>query len=76
VRGSVGIATGLLIAAVHNAGLVTLPYTPARMGFLNSILGRPENERPCFVLVVGYPADQSMVPEIKKKSLDEISTFV
>ncbi len=76
VRGSVGIATGLLIAAVHNAGLVTLPYTPARMGFLNSILGRPGNERPFLVLVVGYPAEQSMVPEIKKKSLDEISTFM
>jgi len=76
VRESVGIATGLLVAAVHNAGLVTLPYTPARMGFLNSILGRPENERPFLVLVVGYPAEQSMVPEIKKKSLDEISTFV
>ena len=76
VRSSVGIATGLLIAAIHNAGLVTLPYTPARMGFLNNILERPENERPFLVLVVGYPVDQSMVPEIKKKSLDEISTFV
>ncbi len=76
VRGSVGIATGLLIAAVHNAGLVTLPYTPARMGFLNSILGRPENERPFLVLVVGYPAEQAMVPEIKKKLLNEISNFV
>jgi nitroreductase len=76
VRGSVGIATGLLIAAVHNAGLVTLPYTPARMGFLNNILERPENERPFLVLVVGYPAERSMVPEITKKSLDEISTFV
>jgi nitroreductase len=76
VRESVGIATGLLIAAVHNAGLVALPYTPARMGFLNSILGRPENERPFLVLVVGYPAEQAMVPEIKKKSLDEISIFV
>ena len=76
MRGSVGIATGLLIAAVHNAGLVTLPYTPARMGFLNNILERPESERPFLVLVVGYPAEKSMVPEIKKKSLDEISTFV
>ncbi len=76
VRGSVGIATGLLIAAVHNAGLVALPYTPARMGFLNNILGRPENERPFLMLVVGYPDEQAMVPEIKKKSLDEISTFM
>jgi len=76
VRGSVGIATGLLIAAIHNVGLVTLPYTPGRMGFLKSILGRPENERPFLVLVVGYPAEQVMVPDIGKKSLDEISTFV
>lgn len=76
VRESVGIAAGLLIAAVHNAGLVALPYTPARMGFLNSILGRPKNERPFLVLVVGYPAEKAMVPDIKKKSLDEISTFV
>ena len=76
VRGSVGIATGLLIAAIHNAGLVALTYTPGKMGFLNSILGRPENERPFLVLVVGYPAEQAMVPEIKKKSLSEISTFV
>ncbi len=76
VRESVGIATGLLIAAVHNAGLVTLPYTPCRMGFLNNILGRPENERPFLVLVVGYPAEHAMVPDIKKKSLDEISVFV
>ncbi|MCP4260760.1 MAG: nitroreductase family protein [Planctomycetes bacterium] len=76
VRESVGIATGLLITAIHNAGLVALPYTPAKMGFLNNILGRPENERPFLVLVVGYPAEQAMVPEIKKKSLDEISTFM
>ena len=76
VRESVGIATGLLIAAIHNAGLVTLPYTPARMGFLNDVLERPDNERPFLVLVVGYPAEQVMVPEIKKKSLDEISAFV
>ena len=76
VRESVGIATGFLIAAIHNSGLVTLPYTPARMGFLNNILGRPENERPFLVLVVGYPDEQTMVPEIGKKSLDEISTFI
>ncbi len=76
VRESVGIATGALITAIHNAGLVALPYTPAKMGFLNSILGRPENERPFLVLVVGYLAEQAMVPEIKKKSLDEISTFM
>ncbi len=76
VRESVGIATGLLIAAVHNAGLVALPYTPSRPGFLNHILGRPENERPFLVLVVGYPADGVMVPDLRRKALDEIAAFV
>jgi nitroreductase len=76
VRESVGIATGLLIAAVHNAGLVALPYTPSRPGFLNQILRRPENERPFLVLVVGYPADGVMVPDLRKKALDEIAAFV
>ena len=76
VRESVGIATGMLITAIHNAGLAALPYTPSRTGFLNRILGRPKNERPFLVLVVGYPAEQAMVPEIGKKSLEEITTFV
>ena len=76
VRDSVGIATGMLIAAIHNAGLAALPYTPSRMGFLNRILGRPENEWPSLVLVVGYPADGAMVPEIDRKTLDEITTFI
>jgi len=76
VRESVGIATGMLIAAIHNTGLVSLPYTPGRTGFLNQILGRPKNERPFLVLVVGYPVEQAMVPEIGKKSLDDITTFV
>jgi nitroreductase len=76
VRESVGIATGLLIAALHTAGLVMLPYTPSRPGFLNRILGRPQNERPFLVLVVGYPADGVTVPDITKKELDEIVTFV
>lgn len=76
VSQSVGIATGLLLAAIHNAGLVGLPYTPSRMGFLRELLGREENERPFLVLVVGYPAEGVMVPELDKKSLDEISTFV
>lgn len=73
---SVGIAIGLLIAAIHNAGLVCLPYTPYRMGFLNEILGRPENERPFLLLVVGYPAPDTVVPDIYRKSLEEISTFI
>lgn len=76
VRDSVGIAAGMLIAAIHNAGLAALPYTPSRMGFLNQLLGRPENERPCLVLVVGYPAKGAMVPDIGKKTLDEITTFI
>ena len=76
VRDSVGIATGMLIASIHNAGLAALPYTPSRMGFLNRILGRPENEWPSLVLVVGYPADGAMIPEIGKKTLDETTTFI
>ena len=76
VSQSVGIATGLLLAAIHNAGLVGLPYTPSRMGFLRELLGREENERPFLVLVVGYPAEGVMVPELERKRLDQIATFV
>lgn len=76
VRESVGIATGLLIAAIHNAGLAALPYTPSRPAFLNRILKRPENERPFLVLVVGYPSGGARVPEIARKSLDETTTFL
>jgi nitroreductase len=75
VTESVGIATGMLISALHHAGLVSLTHTPSRMGFLNRILDRPENERPFLVLVVGYPAEDAVVPVISKKSLDEIATF-
>jgi nitroreductase len=76
VRESVGIAVGMLIAAIHNAGLVTLPYTPPRAGFLSEILERPENERPFVVLPVGYPAEDAKVPDIKKKTLGEIALFL
>lgn len=76
VRESVGIAIGMLITAVHNAGLAALPYTPSRAGFLNELLGRPDNERPVMILVVGYPAENVLVPDIHKKSLDEIATFL
>ena len=76
VRDSVGIATGILIAAIHNAGLVCLPYTPSRIGFLNHILDRPENERASLALVVGYPEEGTTVPELSKKTLDETTTFV
>jgi iodotyrosine deiodinase len=76
VTESVGIATGLLIAALHHAGLATLTHTPSPMGFLNEILGRPTNERPFLLLVVGYPAENALIPVITKKTLEEIATFV
>lgn len=72
---SVGIATGILITALHHTGLATLTHTPSPMGFLNRILGRPENERPFLLLVVGYPEPDTVVPDITKKSLDEFVTF-
>ena len=73
---SVGIATGLLIAAVHHAGLVSLTHTPSPMCFLNEILGRPAQERPFLILVTGYPAGDATVPAITKKPLAEIATFI
>jgi nitroreductase len=73
---SAGLATGMLIAALHHAGLATLTHTPSPMGFLNEILGRPQNERPFLLLVVGYPAEDAKVPKITKKRLSEIATFV
>jgi iodotyrosine deiodinase len=76
VQESVGIATGLLIAALHHAGLATLTHTPSPMGFLNEILARPANERPFLLLVVGYPAPDARVPDIRRKALNEIATFI
>jgi iodotyrosine deiodinase len=76
VAESVGIATGFLIAALHNAGLATLTHTPSPMNFLNEILGRPANERPFLLLVVGYPAEDAQVPQISKKPLEEIAVFL
>lgn len=76
VQESVGIATGILITALHHAGLVTLTHTPSPMGFLNQILGRPSNERPFLLLVTGYPADDAVVPDIARKPLEEIATFL
>ena len=73
---SVGIATGILLTALHNAGLASLTHTPSPMGFLNEILGRPGNERPYLLIVTGYPADDATVPDITKKSLNEIATFI
>jgi iodotyrosine deiodinase len=76
VQESVGIATGLLVTAVHHAGLVSLTHTPSPMNFLNEICGRPANERPFLILVVGYPAENATVPGISKKPLEEIATFL
>lgn len=73
---SVQIAVGFLIAAVHHAGLVCLPYTPSPIGFLNEILGRGENERAMMILVVGYPEVGATVPDIDRKPLEEIATFL
>lgn len=72
VNESVGLATGILIAALHHAGLATLTYTPSPMGFLTELLGRPEHERPFLVLPVGYPADGCRVPALTRKSLDQV----
>lgn len=76
VQESVGIATGMLITALHHAGLVTLTHTPSPMRFLNPLLGRPDNERPFLILVVGYPAAEATVPVITKKPIEEIAIFV
>lgn len=76
VQESVGIATGMLITALHQAGLVCLTHTPSPMKFLNEILNRPSYERPFLLLVVGYPAEQAKVPDISKKTLSEIATFI
>jgi iodotyrosine deiodinase len=72
---SVGIATGLLIAALHRAGLATLTHTPSPMGFLNALLDRPSHERPFLLLVVGYPASTAQVPDISRKPLEEIVSW-
>lgn len=72
VSESVGIATGFVIAAMHHAGLATLTHTPSPMKFLNSILGRPDNERPYVVLVAGHPAEDCQVPAITKRAFDDV----
>jgi nitroreductase len=73
---SVGIATGLLLTAIHSCGLAALTHTPSPMAFLNRILRRPPPEKPFVLLVVGHPADEAQVPDIARKPLEEISTFV
>tara|TARA_R110002096_G_scaffold29497_2_gene88721 strand:- start:30338 stop:31012 length:675 start_codon:yes stop_codon:yes gene_type:complete len=73
---STGLATGILITALHTAGLVTLTHTPSPMKFLNEILGRPKSERPFLVLVVGYPDENAQVPDINRKNLEDFVSFV
>lgn len=72
VNESVGIACGFLIAAIHQAGLVTLTHTPSPMNFLTEILNRPDNERPFLLLPVGYAAEETYVPDLKRKKLEEV----
>lgn len=73
---SVGIAVGMLLAALHNAGLATLTHTPSPMKFLQEILGRPKNEVPFVLIPVGYPAQYAKVPDLERKSLEEIMTVI
>jgi iodotyrosine deiodinase len=73
---STGLATGILITALHQAGLVCLTHTPSPMKFMNEILGRPSSERPFLLLVTGYPADDAEVPDIERKSLEEFASFI
>jgi iodotyrosine deiodinase len=76
VMRSVGIATGILIAALHQSGLAMLTYTPSSMRFLNELLDRPAHERPFLILVAGYPAPDATVPQVARKRLEEIATFL
>lgn len=73
INESVGIASGMLITAIHNAGLVTLTHTPSPMGFLSEILNRPKNEKPFLLLPVGYPIDDVVVPDINRKEFEDVS---
>jgi iodotyrosine deiodinase len=75
VNESVGIACGMILAAIHNAGLVTLTHTPSPMNFLTKILNRPENERPYLLLPIGYPEDEVYVPDLHRKSLEDVAVF-
>ena len=75
VQESVGIATGFLLAALHHAGLATLTHTPNPMSFLSELLGRPANERATMIVVAGYPADDAVVPKLRRKPLGEIASF-
>ena len=75
VNESVGLACGFLLTAVHNAGLAAVTHTPSPMDFLKSVLGRPSNERPFLLIPVGYPAEDAKVPNLERKSFEEISVI-
>jgi len=75
VSESVGIATGFLLTAIHQAGLVALTHTPSPMNFLGKILKRPKNEKPFLLIPVGYPAEETVVPDLERKELEEVSVF-
>ena len=75
VNESVGLAAGFLLAAIHNAGLVSLTHTPSPMNFLQKLLNRPANERPFLLIPVGYPAENAEVPVLERKKLDEVTVF-
>ena len=76
VSESVGIASGLLLIALHNAGLVTLTHTPSPMAFLSDILNRPPSDKPYLIIPVGFPSENAEVPNIKKKTFKEICTIL
>jgi nitroreductase len=76
VQESVGLACGMLLAAAHRAGLATLTHTPSPMGFLSTILNRPKNERPFLLIPIGYPADDATVPQLAKKSVDDVTIWM
>ncbi len=75
VNESVGIACGFMLAAIHHAGLAALTHTPSPMNFLTQLLSRPENERPYLLIPVGYAAPDALVPDLKRKSLEEVSVW-
>ncbi len=75
VNESVGLASGFLLTAIHNAGLVGLTHTPSPMAFLTKILNRPSNERPFLLIPVGYPAEETYVPKLTRKPIEEVSVF-
>ncbi|WP_348970574.1 hypothetical protein [Chondrinema litorale] len=75
VSESVGLATGFLLTAIHNAGLVALTHTPSPMNFLAKVLNRPKNEKPYLLIPVGYAPENAKVPDIKRKSKDEVIVF-